>query len=86
MRLTAVAVLKWAGDAADPPLLGFGADLSTFGFFQRGGVREMLCFVARTVAKRTAPGTRQVGGREWGWRAEGGRKACGRAALRTQGR
>ena len=43
MRLTAVAILrKREGDAAatDPLLLGFGADLSTFGFFQRGAVRD----------------------------------------------
>ena len=64
MRLTAVAILrKREGDAAaaDPLLLGFGADLSTFGFFQRGAVREMLMFVGRTVAKRTEVGCRQVG-------------------------
>jgi hypothetical protein len=62
MRLTAVAILrKREGDAAaDPLLLGFGADLSTFGFFQRGAVREMLMFVGRTVAKRTEVGCRQV--------------------------
>ena len=59
MRLTAVAVLRWAGEG-EPHLLGFGADLSSFGFFQRGSVREMLTFVARTVAKRTQPGCRQV--------------------------
>lgn len=61
MRLTAVAILrKREGDASDPRLLGFGADLSTFGFFQRGAVREMLMFVGRTVAKRTEVGCRQV--------------------------
>lgn len=63
MRLTAVAILRkreGAAGAADPLLLGFGADLSTFGFFQRGAVREMLMFVGRTVAKRTEVGCRQV--------------------------
>ena len=84
-REVAPGVLLEVRESGEGPLVllipGFGADLSTFGFFQRGGVREMLCFVARTVAKRTPPGTRQVGGREWEWREEGGRKAFGRAAL-----
>ncbi len=69
MRLTAVALLKHNGDSQDPYILGLGADLSTFGFFQRASVREMLAFVARTVAKRTAAGCRQVselGGGEGG--------------------
>jgi hypothetical protein len=59
MKLTAVAVLKWNGEQ-EPLLFGLAADLSTFGFFQRGSVREMLTFVSRTVAKRTQPGTRQT--------------------------
>ena len=80
MRLTAVAILrKQEGEAtADPLLLGFGADLSTFGFFQRGAVREMLMFVGRTVAKRTEVGCRQVRERAWGFAA-----ACMRA-VRTE--
>ena len=59
MKLTAVAVLKWNGEQ-EPLLFGLAADLSTFGFFQRGSVKEMLTFVSRTVAKRTQPGTRQT--------------------------
>jgi len=59
MKLTAVAVLKWNGEQ-EPLLFGLASDLSTFGFFQRGSVREMLTFVSRTVAKRTQPGTRQT--------------------------
>jgi len=51
MKLTAIAILKWNGDK-DPFLLGLAADLTTFGFFQRGSVKEMLVFVARTVAQR----------------------------------
>ncbi|KAL0024587.1 hypothetical protein WJX77_000587 [Trebouxia sp. C0004] len=34
-------------------------DLSSFGFFQRNTVKEMLTFLSRTVAKRTQPGQRQ---------------------------
>ena len=59
MKLTAIALLKWGGDK-DPILFGLAADLSTFGFFQRGSVKEMLTFVARTVAKRTQVGQRQT--------------------------
>lgn len=51
MRLTAVAILKGNGEK-DPILFGLAADLTNFGFFQRGSVKEMLVFVARTVAKR----------------------------------
>jgi hypothetical protein len=98
MRLTAVALLKHNGEAADPFILGLGADLSTFGFFQRASVREMLAFVSRTVAKRTAHGCRQVrqgeegmpGGERRERRRVGGRRrvcAAGRKAarLRTRG-
>lgn len=59
MKLTAIAILKWNGDK-EPLLFGLAADLSSFGFFQRGSVKEMLVFVARTVAKRTQPGQRQT--------------------------
>lgn len=59
MKLTAIALLKWNGDK-EPVSFGMGADLSSFGFFQRGSVKEMLTFVARTVAKRTLIGQRQT--------------------------
>ena len=59
MKLTAIALLKWSGDK-EPVLFGMGADLSSFGFFQRGSVKEMLTFVSRTVAKRTLIGQRQT--------------------------
>lgn len=54
MKLTAIAILKWNGANNDPILLGLAADLSNFGFFQRGSVKEMLVFVSRTVAQRSA--------------------------------
>lgn len=54
MKLTAVAILKPQSSDKDPILFGLAADLSNFGFFQRGSVKEMLVFVARTVAKRYA--------------------------------
>ena len=60
VKLTAVGLLKSNGPDKDPTLLGMEADLSTFGFFQRGTVREMLTFVSRTAAQRTLPGQRQT--------------------------
>ncbi|GAB4822213.1 hypothetical protein N2152v2_009259 [Parachlorella kessleri] len=60
MKLTAVALLKYNGPDADPYILGFAADLSSFGFFQRSTVREMMTFVARTVARKTQTGQRQT--------------------------
>lgn len=59
MKLTAIVLMKWNGDK-DAHMLGVAANLSSFGFFQRGAVREMMIFVARTVAKRTQPGQRQT--------------------------
>lgn len=58
MKLTAVSLLKWNGEK-DAYLLGIATDLSSFGFFQRSTVKEMLTFLSRTVAKRTQPGQRQ---------------------------
>lgn len=39
--------------------MGLAVDVSNYGYFQRGAVKEMMAFVARTVAKRTQPGQRQ---------------------------
>eukprot|EP00887_Chlorella_sp_A99_P007460 scaffold2.g7460.t1 len=41
-------------------MLGKADDLSSFGFFQRSTVKEMLAFVARTCARRTQVGQRQT--------------------------
>eukprot|EP00898_Chlorokybus_atmophyticus_P004502 jgi/Chlat1/5052/Chrsp33S05058 len=59
MKITALALLRWNGEVGEATLLGMAADVSNFGYFQRSSVKEMATFVARTVAKRTAPGTRQ---------------------------
>ena len=59
MKLTAIGLLKHNGEK-EPLLFGLEADLSSFGFFQRGSVKELLTFVSRTVAKRTAKGQRQT--------------------------
>lgn len=59
VKLTAIMILKYLGPDKDPLLLGSATDLSSFGFFQRSTVREMLIFVSRTVARKTVVGTRQ---------------------------
>lgn len=50
MRLTAVAILKWNGEK-DPILFGLAADLTNFGFFQRGSVKEMLTSLHELLQK-----------------------------------
>lgn len=60
VKLTSIALLKYNGPDRDPWLLGMAADLSTFGYFQRGTVKEMLTFVSRTVARKTQVGQRQT--------------------------
>lgn len=52
-KLTSVQLWKFNGPDKDPFLLGLASDLSTFGFFQRGTVGEMLTFTGRTIARRT---------------------------------
>ena len=43
----------------EPVILSQAYEVSEFGFFQRGGVREMLTFFTRTFVKRTGKGKRQ---------------------------
>eukprot|EP01027_Heterolobosea_sp_BB2_P010654 GEZU01015614.1.p1 GENE.GEZU01015614.1~~GEZU01015614.1.p1 ORF type:complete len:205 (+),score=63.81 GEZU01015614.1:95-709(+) len=61
MKLFSIAVLKWKGlpEDKEPVILSAAFDLSSFGFFQRGSVKEFAIFLSRTLAKRTQPGTRQ---------------------------
>ena len=61
-----MAILKKQNGDLDPVLFGLAADLSNFGFFQRGSVKEMLVFVARTVAKRQASQSRTLTGQNVG--------------------
>ena len=59
VHLTSASILRYNGTSADPYLLGTATDLSTFNYFQRSSVREMLAFTSRTVARRTPENTRQ---------------------------
>ncbi|KAK1317636.1 VAMP-like protein YKT61 [Acorus calamus] len=61
MKITAILVMKSMGpeSASDPVLLANESDLSQFGFFHRGGAKEFIFFVGRTVAMRTPLNQRQ---------------------------
>ncbi|KDD73309.1 hypothetical protein H632_c2316p0 [Helicosporidium sp. ATCC 50920] len=58
-KLTSIFILKYESPERDALVLGSAHDLSSFGFFQRSTVREMLTFVSRTVARKTQVGQRQ---------------------------
>mmetsp|Transcript_40183 Transcript_40183/g.111658 ORF Transcript_40183/g.111658 Transcript_40183/m.111658 type:complete len:198 (-) Transcript_40183:76-669(-) len=53
MKIVSIAITRWNGDTPKPVILTSASDLSDFGFFQRGGIQEMLTFVARTLTERT---------------------------------
>mmetsp|Transcript_38337 Transcript_38337/g.105612 ORF Transcript_38337/g.105612 Transcript_38337/m.105612 type:complete len:200 (+) Transcript_38337:62-661(+) len=59
MKVLAISVLRFNSDTPDPIILTQACDLSSFGFFQRGTVKEMLTFFNKTIAKRTPLGQRQ---------------------------
>lgn len=59
VKLTAVSIWKWNGEK-DATRLGIAVDLTNFGYFERSSVKEMITFVSRTIAKRTAIGQRQT--------------------------
>lgn len=59
MKLTSIGILRWCGEKT-PVLFGMAAELSNFGFFQRGTVKEMITFVSRTIVQRTQLGQRQT--------------------------
>lgn len=60
MKLLAVALYNHRGAEAEPACLGLGAELSSFGYFQRASVKEMLSFLSKTIVQRTAAGQRQT--------------------------
>eukprot|EP00270_Netrium_digitus_P019510 TRINITY_DN7705_c0_g2_i2.p1 TRINITY_DN7705_c0_g2~~TRINITY_DN7705_c0_g2_i2.p1 ORF type:complete len:200 (-),score=42.49 TRINITY_DN7705_c0_g2_i2:273-872(-) len=59
MKITAILIMRSTGESAEPVQLGSVSDLSTFGYFQRSSVKELINFVARTIAQRTPSGRRQ---------------------------
>mmetsp|Transcript_3176 Transcript_3176/g.3437 ORF Transcript_3176/g.3437 Transcript_3176/m.3437 type:complete len:200 (+) Transcript_3176:137-736(+) len=59
MKLLSIAILRFNSDIPEPVMLTQATELSSFGFFQRSTVREMITFFNKTIAKRTPPGQRQ---------------------------
>ena len=58
MKILSIGILRYNPDVAEPIMLVQGVELNSFGFFQRGSVREMITFFNKTIAKRTPPGQR----------------------------
>lgn len=59
MKLLGIGILRVGTDVPDAVLLVQAVELSSYGFFQRGTVREMITFFNKTIAKRTPFGQRQ---------------------------
>jgi synaptobrevin family protein YKT6 len=59
MKVLDIAILNTKAGTEEPIPLCAATDLSSFGYFQRQGVKEMLTFFSKTFTKRTQPGQRQ---------------------------
>mmetsp|Transcript_14626 Transcript_14626/g.30245 ORF Transcript_14626/g.30245 Transcript_14626/m.30245 type:complete len:201 (-) Transcript_14626:175-777(-) len=59
MKLLSLATVRTGNEIPDPIVCTMGSELSSFGFFQRPTIKEMLGFLTRTFMKRTEPGQRQ---------------------------
>eukprot|EP01038_Epipyxis_sp_PR26KG_P012780 gene12780-17136_t len=59
MRILGIGILRYNPDVPEPVMLIQACELSSFGFFQRGTVKEMVTFFNKTIAKRTPLGQRQ---------------------------
>ena len=58
MKIVDISLLR-ASASGDPLPLTNASDLTSYGYFQRQGVKEMLTFFTKTFTKRTEPGQRQ---------------------------
>jgi len=59
MKLLGIGILRYNADVSEPVMLVQAVELSSYSFFQKGAVREMLTFFNKTLTKRTPPGQRQ---------------------------
>eukprot|EP01041_Mallomonas_annulata_P008976 gene8976-18574_t len=59
MKIIAIGILRYNSDCEEAVMLVQACELSSFGFFQRGSVKEMVTFFSKTISKRTPPGQRQ---------------------------
>jgi synaptobrevin family protein YKT6 len=44
------------GTGVKPVILSQASELSSFGFFKRGTIKEFILFVSREIISRTSPG------------------------------
>jgi len=58
MKVVDISILRTIS-GEDPIPLCSETDLSSYGYFQRQGVKEMITFFTKTFSKRTEPGQRQ---------------------------
>mmetsp|Transcript_33821 Transcript_33821/g.108111 ORF Transcript_33821/g.108111 Transcript_33821/m.108111 type:complete len:200 (+) Transcript_33821:134-733(+) len=58
MKVLSIAIFRVEGKDRDAVLLCEALELSSFGFFEKRSVREMLTFFSKTVVQRVAPGQR----------------------------
>lgn len=59
MKVVDISILSATPDNDEPIPLASATDLSSYGYFQRQGVKEMITFFSKTFTKRTQPGQRQ---------------------------
>mmetsp|Transcript_31302 Transcript_31302/g.35623 ORF Transcript_31302/g.35623 Transcript_31302/m.35623 type:complete len:202 (+) Transcript_31302:69-674(+) len=58
-KVVGIAIVRTSAELNDPIPIKMACDLSSFGYFQRQGVKEMLTFLTKTFIKRTELGQRQ---------------------------
>lgn len=59
MKVVGLSILRAGKDSSEPIPLTMASELSSYGYFQRQGVKEMLTFFSKTFTKRTEVGQRQ---------------------------
>ncbi|GAB9474959.1 Synaptobrevin-like protein [Globisporangium polare] len=59
MKIVSIQLLRQAENGGEPVILSAAYEVSSFGYFQRSGVREMINFFSKTFIKRTGLGVRQ---------------------------
>jgi len=60
MKVYSIAIIRVWEDKKEPIFLSTSYELSSFGFFQKGSVRDIANFVSIEVAKRSVVGSQQT--------------------------
>ena len=58
MKVIHIGIMRSSPDIEKPVMLCHAANLESFGFFQRNGVKEMLTTFSRIIVQRIRPGQR----------------------------